>query len=385
MTEPRHILVTGSTGALGSTVTRLLLTQQPHSSLTLLLRASSTEHLHQRALELGRFWNLDIAGLTRAGRLQFLAGDVTQPRLGIDAAAYDQLTHTVTHLLHLAGDVRLNHSLEQARLHAVGSMQHVLAFCEAGRTAGTFTKLEYASTVGVAGRHTGLVPETPLTGPRTYHNTYEQAKAEAEALLLQAMDRGLQATIHRPSMIVGDSATGQIIHFQIFYHLCEWLAGRKTGGWLPALGDWKLDVVPVDYVARAIVLSMDHPDFAGRILHLCSGPQHARRLADLSQQVRQIMTRRGLKLPALKQVPRPLLRALIPLVSPLVGEKPRKALRSLPPLLDYLEDCPGFGNTHTCALLQQHSLALPDPELFIPRVLEHYLSCKHPSPATPRE
>ena len=54
---------------------------------------------------------------------------------------------------------------------------------------------------------------------RTFHNTYEQAKAEAEEYLYPFMaDERLPITIHRPSMVVGDSMTGKAISFQVFYH-----------------------------------------------------------------------------------------------------------------------------------------------------------------------
>ena len=55
------------------------------------------------------------------------------------------------------------------------------------------------------------------------------------------MQAGLPATIHRPSMVVGDSQTGKVIHFQVFYHLCEFLSGRRTLGIVPDTGDAALD------------------------------------------------------------------------------------------------------------------------------------------------
>ena len=51
-----------------------------------------------------------------------------------------------------------------------------------------------------------------------FHNTYEQTKAEAEALVQKAIaEHGLRATLFRPSIIVGDSRTGETSSFKVMY------------------------------------------------------------------------------------------------------------------------------------------------------------------------
>ena len=121
----------------------------------------------------------------------------------------------------------------------------------------------------------GALPERWITESREYHNTYEQAKAEAEVLVARGVAEGLPITVHRPSMVVGDSRTGDVMRFQIFYHLVEFLSGRRTFGFFPAFGATRLDIVPVDYVANAVVWSSGRQDTVGRILHLCAGPEES--------------------------------------------------------------------------------------------------------------
>ena len=128
------------------------------------------------------------------------------------------------------------------------SARGIVSFSDACAQHGAFEKLEFISTVGVAGNMSGTVPERAFGEARTFRNSYEEAKAEAETLLLQQIERGLPATIHRPSMVVGDSRDGTIIQFQVFYYLCEFLSGRRTVGVVPETHDIRLDVVPVDYV-----------------------------------------------------------------------------------------------------------------------------------------
>ena len=35
-------------------------------------------------------------------------------------------------------------------------------------------------------------------------------------------------TVHRPSTVVGDARPGKVMHFQVFYHRCEFLPGQPT-------------------------------------------------------------------------------------------------------------------------------------------------------------
>src|SRR6185503_1340820 len=113
-------------------------------------------------------------------------------------------------------------------------------------------------------RMRGLVPEELLTG-QAFHNTYESSKAEAERLVLAAIDGGLPVTIHRPSMVVGDSRTGKAIRPQVFQFLAGFLAGGQTAGFVPKLTGVQLDTVPSDYVAAAIHWASRTPKATGRI------------------------------------------------------------------------------------------------------------------------
>ena len=161
----------------------------------------------------------------------------------------------MTHIIHAAGNVRLNQTWSAAKRSAVDSARSILDFSKACQQNGQFRKLEMISTVGVAVATPGLIRERLYDNPRHFRNTYEAAKAEAETLVWAALCEGLPGTIHRPSMIVGDSRTGRIRQFQVFYHLSEFLTGRKTWGVVPETNDAKLDIVSVDYVAQAIYLA----------------------------------------------------------------------------------------------------------------------------------
>jgi nucleoside-diphosphate-sugar epimerase len=271
----------------------------------------------------------------------------------------------------------MNLPLEVARTAAVTAVEHVLAFCEAGARAGVFEKAEFVSTVGVGGRWKGPLPERWIDEPRSFHNTYEESKAEAETVVARAIAAGLPATVHRPSMVVGDSRTGHIPHFQVFYHLAEFIAGRRTFGLLPPLAGRTVDLVPSDFVAAAIAWSSTEKAARGKVLHLCAGPAEAVPLEWLRDHVRRQVRDRGLDSPRIRSVSPGLLGGVARLVAPLVGERTRRALSTLPIFLDYLGEEQVFGNQATSALLAKVPIELPRAAAYLGPVLDYYLDARY--------
>lgn len=369
------VLITGASGVIGSALVPLFL-KDDSTKLYLLLRADSSEYLQQRLKRLGDYWGIDPDTPEMTARLIPLRGDVCQPQLGLTAAEYQNVIQTVTHVIHCAGSVKLNQPLETARVHAVDAARHVVKLCKDAAQVGQFKKLEFVSTVGVAGRITGLVSEQPLRQSRRFHNTYEQAKAEAETYLLGEMKAGLPATIHRPSMVVGNSQTGKIMHFQVFYHLCEFLSGRRTYGILPNFGDWRLDIIPSDYVAKAISLSSNQPHALGKIFHLCSGPEHALPLAELAPWMNRLLVRPGEKPYRICTLPRGWIRNLMLLLSLCVGPKTRRALQTLPHFLAYLDEKPMFDNRATQAFFDALGLKIPPVKGYVNTLIQYYLESR---------
>ena len=375
----RIVLITGATGAVGSAVVPVFL-EDPATDVRLLMRADSEAHLQQRLRDLLAFWQPELkVDAELLARIKPLRGDVAEPRLGLTDSEYETLACELTHIVHSAANVKMNMSLEAARRISVDSTRGIVALAEACQDKSQFCKLEYISTIGVAGKMCGLVPERPLTESREFHNTYESSKAEAETFILGRMKAGLPATIHRPSMVVGDSRTGKIIHFQVFYHLCTFLSGRHTHGILPNLAGSCLDIVPADYVARAIVSSSGQLDRVGDILHLCSGPEHAVRLTELQDAVAKTFSEYG-KTPRTLTVPAAIFKSLVALLQWVAGKKGGRSLGALSILLDYLEESrvQFFDSTQTRALLAEKGITLPPAETYVQGVLRYYLQSKHP-------
>lgn len=371
----RHYFVTGATGTVGSAVVERIL-REPDTQATILARAADDSALAVRRRELLAHWGAPDDG-PLAHRLHLVRGDIQQPQLGLQPADWARLAEEATHIVHCAASVKLNMSLDVARATAVLPTGSVLDLARQGMQQGVLRKVELVSTVGVWGRTPGVMPERPLPEVDSFHNTYEAAKSEAEKLVW-ALQGELPVTVHRPSMVVGRQGDGRVMSFQVFYHLCEFLSGIRTRGIMPALGTTRLDTVPVDWVADVLFWSSNQADTAGAVLHLCSGPHEAIALTALQAHVREAWQAHGLAVPRLRQVNLRLLSALVPVLGLLGGQRARRALRALPPVLAYLAEDQGFDNTQTQQRLTAAGLALPPVRSYLPAVLSHYLAQRHP-------
>ena len=165
----------------------------------------------------------------------------------------------------VVGDVtdplRVDGPLDEARRINVGGTERVLDLA-----ASTGARLVHVSTAYVAGRHDGRFRERQLDAGQAFRNTYEETKAEAEALVHAAP----RTVALRPSIVVGDSRTGRTTSFNVLY----WPLRAFSRGLLdevPASPDGRVDVVPVDFVADAIThVTLKRPDVRGA-LNLVAG------------------------------------------------------------------------------------------------------------------
>jgi len=357
-------LVTGATGVVGSAFIERLLRETSDSAM-LVIRARRDVDPAERLNALFRFWQLgrELEAEAR-GRVQVLRGDTEAPHLGLSDADWKLATRKATHVVHSAAIVKMNLPLEAARKAAVASVESVLAFAtEAKRHH--LQKVELVSTVGIGGRRSEPLAEDWLETPRTFHNTYEEAKAAAEVVGHRALEAGLPLTVLRPSMVVGDSRSGKIIAPQIFSYLCEFLTGTRVHGVFPPLHRARLDVVPVDWVSRLLLVSSQTPEWVGRVLHACSGPASVP-ITELQERVQRIAAAHGRRV---------LHRVTLPLeafkkartVGDLLGA--RKTSQLLDILLAYLEDDQRFANERTLELAKTVGLTLPHPSTYLDTVL----------------
>jgi thioester reductase-like protein len=288
-------LVTGYPGFLGKRLVRRLLTDPRERPRRLVLLVQPRHAAAARA---------DLAELP-APEAEVIEGDITHMHLGLSGAEWRELAGQVTDVWHLAAKTRLGTGTAEMRQVNVEGTRHVLELCRAARK---LERLSHFSTAFVSGERVGVILEDELAVGQRFHNAYEETKFQAELLVRRAQSE-LPATVLRPSIVVGDSRTGEIDRFDGPYALAILLVASPLAVPLPLPGDAvaPLNVVPVDFVVDAAVAISRHPAGAGRTVHLVDpAPMSARRVYEL------IAARAGKKLPPVS-VPDRVFQALLQL------------------------------------------------------------------------
>ncbi|MDF2265148.1 SDR family oxidoreductase [Streptomyces coacervatus] len=273
MPTTTHV-VTGATGFLAAALV-LELAATTDAEILCLVRPGRTrpEHrLHQALTEAATAFDHPPPLLQTALRhARPIPADLTVDGCGTDPVR-----------LRRAGRLEFWHS---AALLAHGDPYRRRIF--ATNTAGTRRLLELArradadvfnhiSTAYVAGRATGLVPETPVHEPSP-RNHYEASKIAAERAVLRA--DAFPTRILRPSVVIGHSRTHACpIHYTGAYGIQQRIAAHarlRAHGPSRRLGPIRLraaenvpfNLVPVDHVVRqAVEISLRGP--AHGVFHL---------------------------------------------------------------------------------------------------------------------
>ena len=194
---------------------------------------------------------LQTAGaIASAEGVEIVSGDLCRPGLGLADAR--QMLAGVSAIWHSAAYTGFDEGSRQINYdtNVLGTM-NVLALAEE-----LHLPLVYISTAYVSGKRQGLIREDELNLGQAFHNPYEWTKCQAETLVHQWAQRtGLKAIILRPSIILGDSITGRIVHFNTVYHLMRLfdssVVTRGDGVRVLGRADATKNMLPVDYFARA--------------------------------------------------------------------------------------------------------------------------------------
>ena len=338
-------LVTGYPGFIGKRLVRRLAEEARGADTRLVLLVQPRNARAARA---------DLEGEGIAAEV--VEGDVEQMHLGLSGAEFKALAREVTDVWHLAARTFLAASRDELRRVNVEGTRNVLELAAAARR---LRRLNHFSTAYVSGDRVGVILEDELTMGQRFHNPYEETKFQAE-LLVRRAQADLPATIYRPSIVVGDSRTGEIDRFEGPYALAILLVASPLTVPLPLPGDAvaPLNVVPVDFVVDAALTIGADPAGAGRTVHLVDpAPLSARRVYEM------IAARAGKKLPSVS-VPARALQALLQLP---ILERLTRAHR---PAIEYVNHLAIYNCRNLLELLDGTGIQCPPITSYLDRLIE---------------
>ncbi len=254
------IFFTGFPGFLGSELLPRVLERSAGSEAVCLVQPKYAP-LAQERLE-----QIILAHPPLAGRVRIVEGDIAAPDLGLAGAA--ALEARIVEIFHLAAIYDLSVGRDAAMRVNVEGTRNVLALAS---RCPSLQRFQYVSTCYVSGRYDGTFTEEMLEEGQSFNNHYEETKHLAEVEVQRAMRAGLPATIYRPAVVVGDSATGATQKYDGPYFVIQWLLRQPPLAVMPVVGDstkTRFNVVPRDFVVSAIAYLSARPESLGRVYQL---------------------------------------------------------------------------------------------------------------------
>lgn len=237
------IFITGFPGFIASRLVKRL--AQEGARFILLSQPALLETARKEVAEIAREAGIAVE------RFQIVAGDITEPNLGLAEAELASARREATTVFHLAAIYDLKVAEDLATRVNIGGTRNVNDFV---KSVARLKRYHYVSTCYVAGKREGVIRETELAHDAGFRNHYEKTKYAAE-MTVAALKPELPVTIHRPAVVCGDSHTGETAKYDGIYYLIHYL--RKWPAGLTRLNignsEVRLNLVPIDFVIDAMV------------------------------------------------------------------------------------------------------------------------------------
>ncbi len=239
--------VTGATGFIGRHLVERLLERE--GDIHVLVREGSREKLDEQ------FGHED--------RVKPVIGDILEPSLGVDPSGLPKIDH----FFHLAAIYDMGADEERNSQLNVGGTKNAIDLANA-LDVGRF---HHMSSIAVAGDFDdGTFNEDMFDEGQPLTHPYHRTKFESEKLVRKSVSSPWR--VYRPSLVVGDSRTGQMDKIDGPYYFFKLIQKvRKTlPQWFPLISiEWGwTNIVPVDYVAQVVDHIAHQDGLDGQAFHV---------------------------------------------------------------------------------------------------------------------
>lgn len=257
--QPATLLLTGATGFLGGAIMARLIEGDQWDNTLFLVRAATPEEGLARLTAVLRRFEVPERLLWRFSLSQVVCGDLGN----VDDYINDERLAKVTHVINCAAIA----SFGKNPLIWATNVEGTENFATLLHRRAKLQRFVHVGTAMVCGPEaTTPVHEAVDPGQDITHLVeYTESKIEAERRL-RAIP-GLPLVVARPSIVVGHTHLGCKASGSIFWVFRMALAM----GCFTCDFDEKIDVIPVDYCADALLLLARKPELAHDLYHLSAG------------------------------------------------------------------------------------------------------------------
>lgn len=264
MEKTKNILITGSTGFVGSHVLKEVVTHKDIKKIYLLIRNKSGkdhffESLKKYALD---FTNEEIK------KIEFISGDVSKFKLGINSHNYTNLYNIIDVIYHVAADVNHVKKYEDLKKSNVDCLNDLIDLSQNGNKK----IINFVSTMAAASEKDsfGFYTEDFVgESPSTLSMGYLKTKYEAEKILSSAKSDS-SINIFRLGYISGNLENGVSLceknQMMLFIKSCIQL------GFSPILTR-DINLTPVDFTAKILGSPFFREKF-GHVFHLVNNREY---------------------------------------------------------------------------------------------------------------
>ena len=243
------VLLTGSTGSLGSYILSSLASNPDVEMIYCLNRGENAQTRQMKSFE-------EKGLVFDSEKMTFLHYSLSEPDLGLEHTVYETLAQSVTHVLHSAWDLNFLRSLDSYASSHLKGIQYLVNFAAQAKRLNCLVFLSTVATATAwAETHEDPIPETIMNDWYAAESMgYAESKSIAERLLAAASEKsGLRTAICRLGQIAGPTTKSGS------WNQREWIPSLIESsmylGKLPAsLGSRDLiDWIPVDIAAQIVV------------------------------------------------------------------------------------------------------------------------------------
>src|SRR5215472_5781380 len=261
------IFLTGSTGYLGSYLAAGLFSAHC-DRLNLLVRAKSEQEARERLWQSLQL-HFDFPGFFEHinSRVRIFLGDLTSECLGLSNDEYHALVDSTDSILHCAASLNRKSEKQCLNVNLRGGLE-VIQLARRAQNRNGLMRYSHVSTVAVAGKRQNEVvtEDEAIDWSRSDYDPYARTKKFCEHMVRQLLP-DVPRTIFRPAIVMGDSRRPKTSQFDMVQAF-DVLARLPV---LPLRPDDRIDIVPANYVGRAIVTIHQKEQPAHGIYHLSAG------------------------------------------------------------------------------------------------------------------